>query len=479
MSKHRFYYWLFFGLPIIYFLSLPISTGDLAVWIAQGKYLLSHGDFLRHDIYSVLPTKDLIYPAGTCAVYALIYSLGGLVAVSLFHKFVLVVLSMIWRSRSLSKLKSPWSYSSVLIIFLSWFGSSMFWVDRPALIGMVPLLLSYLVLQKEDDLSARDILLLNTINIAWVNFHGSWILLAGMYVWRELFRTLFFHKRFKWQQFAAVLTFLVSSMANPFGYKVFTYIFETASISRERRIDEWAMPSLWGAYPAQAMAYFLLLALALFYCIFLFQKDRNQFKKVLASPFVLLLLLGLQSIRNTALAFFVLLPFACEFILQKGAREEAEEKKSFINLVFAGLVLFLGIAFLPMVKPHVQKFLPENKRAVYDSSAPFAFAQFLNETKDNGPVFNDWEYGSFLILAQKHPIFIDTRNIIYGKKDFLDYVKVATAEEGWERVLEKYKIKYILLNRKIRAHLIEKLNASSEWSGVVMNDETVLYQKKN
>lgn len=479
MDKQKFYYWLFYLLPILYFLSLPIATGDLAVWVAQGKYFFLHGNILRHDIYSVLSTSELVYPVGICVVYGLIYSFSGLLGVSLFHKLILILISFIWHRLSLSKLKSTWTYPSILIIFLTWFGCSMFWVERPALVAMVPLLLSFIILQKETELTFRDIALLVLISIFWVNIHGSWPLLIMMYGWRELVRAIILKKSNVWQQLVATFFLLLSILINPFGYKVFGYLFETAKLSRERHIDEWALPSLLGPYAAQSGAYFILLLVFLIYAFYILKKSPEQFTKMLTSPFIPLVLFGISNIRNTALPFFVLIPFACEFILSKGERDQNAERKSAFNLVIIVFLFFCIFLFLPMVKPYSESLLPESKRAVFDSSAPLLAVNFLNQTKDNDPIFNDWEYGSFLTLEQKHPIFIDTRNIIYGRVEFQEYLNVISAEKNIDLILQKYKIKYILLNRKIRNNLITKLNSSADWKSVLVDNETILYRKNN
>lgn len=479
MNKQKFYCWLFYLLPVVYFLSLPIATGDLAVWVAQGKHFLLHGEILRHDIYSVLSTRDLVYPVGTCVLYALIYSFSGLIGVSLFHKLVVLLISFFWHHFSLSKIKEPWSYPSLLVIFFAWFGCSMFWIDRPALLGMLPLILSFVILQKEEELTPHDVVALVLINIVWVNLHGSWPLLIMMYVWRELTRTIILKKSNIWQQLVATSSLLLSILINPFGYKVFAYLFETASLSRERHIDEWAAPSITGPYASQSAAYFLLLLLTLVFGVFLFKKSRSKFFKSLTSPYFPLVLFAFSNIRNTALPFFILIPFACEFILIKGKSEVGQERKSAFNVVFVSFVLFCGFLFLPMIKPYSRGFLPQNKREVFDSSAPFSVTEFLNNTKDSDPVFNDWEYGSFLILAQKHPIFIDTRNIIYDRSEFGEYSTVIVGNSGWDKILDKYKIRYVLLNRKLRTNLIEKLNSSLRWKSVVVDSETILFQRKN
>ncbi len=457
----------------MYFLSLPITTGDLSVWIAQGKYILLHGEILRHDIYSVLPTKPLIYPVGTCVLYALIYSFSGLIGVSLFHKLIILILSHLWLG-SLKKLQNPWAKPTLLVIFIAWFGSSMFWIERPALLGMVPLVLSFLILQKNEDLSWKEIIHLNLINIAWVNIHGTWPLLMVMYGWRG------FSKKIKWQHAVAILSLLLTSLINPFGYKIYQYVFETAAVSQFRHIDEWAKPNFFGPYASQSLIYFILVFLFFGLVLFLIkQKKIATFKSTITSPFLILLVLGFLNVRNTALAFYVLIPFATNFIWVNEKQVEVKEKKSTVNIVIVGFLLFCTFLFLPMIKPYSQDLLPENKRAVFDSSAPLLARDYLNQTKDSEPLFNDWEYGSFLILEQKHKIFIDTRNIIYGQNEFSEYLTVVEAKNGWENILVKYKIKYVLLNRKLRSKLIENLNATSIWKSVVVDNEIILFKKKD
>jgi hypothetical protein len=244
-----------------------------------------------------------------------------------------------------------------------------------------------------------------------------------------------------------------------------------------RKIDEWARHSFAGPYSQQTIIYFILFLNVIGFCFFLFRRDKQKLKEIIASPFTLLLLMGLQSVRNSALAFYVLIPFACEFLLKKGRRKEYREHHSTLNLILSLIIFAIGIAFLPTIKPSVSEFLPANKREVFSRSTPVIFAHFLNETADTSPVFNDWDYGSYLMLEQKHPIFIDTRNIIYSDESFKEFSDVCLAEANWSLILEKYKVKYVLLEKKQRTKLINQLLAAG-WKIVLMNDETVLFEKR-
>lgn len=468
LSKDKFYLWLFFLLPLIYFLSLPIATGDLAVWVAQGKYILSNHSILRNDIFSVLPTSALVYPVFTCILYAIIYSFGGLIGVSLFHKSILLLIQFLWSRSLIDKIRPDWKWQGLLLVAVTWFGSSMFWIERPALLGMLPLVMSYLILEKEGDLTKREWALLIAINIFWVNIHGSWILLPAMIVWSQF-------RKMNWQQVVAFGILILSSLINPFGYKVFTYIFETTSVSLERHIDEWAPPGIHSAYPSQTLIFYFL---ALCFVWLFLKCDVEKRKKILASPFTLLLIMGFGSIRNTALPFMVLIPFACKYFFHK-VPTDLTQKKSPLNVILVLFLCSLLVLFFPTLKPRFQSLLPESKKAVFDSSAPVAFADKLNSTEDSDPVFNDWDFGSYLILKQKHFIFIDTRNIIYGKNEFEEYKNVLNAEKNWEEILRKYRIRYLLLKKiETTARLLSEVERKKEWMKIMEDRSTVLFERK-
>jgi hypothetical protein len=213
--------------------------------------------------------------------------------------------------------------------------------------------------------------------------------------------------------------------------------------------------------------------------IYLLKSNREKAKSLLASPFTLLLLMGLPTIRNTALAFFVLIPFSSQFNLLVSEENYAQNLRQKLNVIIVAVVALVMVAFLPSIKPLIKQFLPANKESVFDNSAPFLLASYLNQTPDNDPVFNDLEYGSFLILLQKHPIFIDTRNIIYGNEHFAEYLKVTSAESSWPLILNKYKITYILLNKSLSKKLIEQVNDSLDWEFVKEDINAVLYRKRN
>ncbi len=484
LTRRRLYLFLFFALPFVYFMSVPISTSDLAIWALLGRYALEHGSLLRHDIFSFLPTTALVYPAGICLIYAAFYAIGGLLLVSFLHKLALLVLLALLYFSSLSRLASPWSRRNIVLVLLTWWGAASLVADRPAMIAMIPFLASFLILQKEHELSEADLAVLALINVFWVNIHGSWLLLTGMLAWRVIAR-YFFRPGCSRKEAVGAALILASSLLNPFGYRVFGYVLETARISKERDLAEWMTTDFRIYFPQGILFYSLVLAL-LYLCWRAWRSPlgREQVRRFLVSPYLPLFMLGASSIRNTVWPFLALLPMARQFGFLRedaplpGARGQVFEnpRKQLVNAWIMLGVTLAGLAFLPVLKPRVRWLLPPQKRSVFDGSAPYVIASYLLGAPA-GRVFSDWGLGGFLALEQKNPIFMDTRNIIFSSAQFADYRTIIEGGPGWAEALNSYRIRYLVLTEAEDAPLIRVLKNSRIW-GLVMHDSGALLYKR-
>jgi hypothetical protein len=466
---------------------MPNSVGDLAVWIAQGRYFLEHGELLRHDIFSVLPTGELIYPAGISILYGLLDRLGGLVAVSLLHKLCVLLFLFILYFSSLRRLAAPWKPRNLAIIGVSLYGSATLCIDRPAEIAILPFMASYLILDKNRPLRMIERFGLIGLTVLWVNIHGSWILLPAMYAWRSCLRPLLHSATLRTLR-AEILTgvgILLASLLNPFSYRIYPYTLQTVLISRQRGIDEWAITGF-GNYFPQGLLFFALVALVLTVIGWTVHHGRRNhyalYPSLFGSPFFFLLLLGFTAIRNTIWPFLALIPFSFRAGLL-GSKESTStgypgDPPRVMNGLIVGICVASTILMLPFLKPRIAPWLPLEKRPVFDASAPFEAAAILRSRPDVSPVFNDWNYGSYLAYDQSHPIFIDTRNTIYSDQDFQEYLNVVNADPGWEAVLDHYGIRYILLDRKLRSKLIGEIALRPAiWKSLWENANTVLYER--
>ncbi len=474
LTRRQLYTFLFFAIPLIYFISLPVATSDLAIWIAIGRESIARGSWLRYDSLSFLPTSELVYPAGLCFIYGFFYQLGGLLLVSFVHKLVLgAVLGMIYFS-SLARLREPWSKLNLALVLLVWCETVSFVVDRPAMVAMAPFLASFLILQKEEELSLCDLLKLVLINMIWVNIHGSWLLLTGMFFWRVAIKS--WMGRFSWREALGCALILTSSLCNPFGYHVFDYVLQTAMISRRRGLTEWSITELRTYFPQGLLFYFLFGTVLVITLRDWRLRAKAPGRRMLASPFVPLFFLGALSLRNTVWPFLALLPAAHSFGFLREETGQGRKEKTIFNGGIALCVIWVGVVFLPMVRPMFSHFLPREKRTIYDITAPWRVADFLRKAPA-GRIFSDWDLAGFLALEQRNPTFVDTLNIVFSDAQFADYCKIITAAPGWDEALKFYQIQYLVLMKEEDAPLFEAVSRSHAWAPVVEDPGVILFKR--
>ena len=479
MTRSHFYTCLFFLLPIFYYLSLPITVGDMAGWTAHGRYALSEMSLLTTDIYSVLPTKPMVYPVLLPLIYGVIDFLGGLELVSLFHKLVLFFILLAIYKNSLGKMKNVVSVKNILYILFFFSGIAFYFIDRPALVVFLYLVLSYVLIENEENYDFVFFLKLALLLVLWVNMHGSWPLLVIMLGWKFLFIT---RRNNYIKNIGILMSLCLLSFLNPFGYVVWPYIFETATISKLRKLDEWNITNLQDFYP-QGYIFYITVLIFIFVVLRKLFKEKNT--KILSSPIFILMIMGFVTIRNVGLYNFVLLPFLYKYSFLSDALPELPVTtflKKKLNLL---IVLVLGLLCLsqtPYFKaqsiPYFMNLVSAKKAEVFDNAAPLIFVKYIENTKNNAAILNDWEYGSYLLYRLPNKILIDTRNIIYYQSDFDEYLKIMSGVDYWPDYADKYKFGFIMLNKKIRENLINKIKASANWKLALENRDTILFERK-
>jgi hypothetical protein len=286
-------------------------------------------------------------------------------------------------------------------------------------------------------------------------------LLPMMLTWKIFFQFNHFKNPFR----SLVITFCIfaASLINPFGYKVFTYLIETARASRNRGLGEWLAPTLSTNFP-QGFLFWTLFAVSIY---FLWQQFRkHQFLRSVANPFFLILILGATSTRNVAIAFTFLLPAAGVLGLLKP--QPRNDSIVFQKNSWIAATLILSILLTPYFKPWQ-----------WDNSVSPGLAQTIREDGRNCAILNDFNLGSFLMLELPNPIYLDTRNIIYTDKEFLDYEKTLKGDvQVGDAFLAEGNACFVLVSTHSAAAFIERLSRDPAWQFKGTEGEYVLYAKK-
>ena len=83
-----------------------------------------------------------------------------------------------------------------------------------------------------------------------------------------------------------------------------------------------------------------------------------------------------------------------------------------------------------------------------DKIFPVAAVEFLKREKLSGNMFNNDEFGDYLIFSAwpQYKVFTDGRSDMYGEKHGSPYLKVAGLQPGWKEILNRYDISWIFLS---------------------------------
>ena len=112
-----------------------------------------------------------------------------------------------------------------------------------------------------------------------------------------------------------------------------------------------------------------------------------------------------------------------------------------------------------------------------DHFAPAAALDHAMKANVSGPVFNDYDFGGYLIFRGV-PTFIDGRMLPFGKEFALNYFHATALGEGDEldRLADRYKVTWTLLRPKSAAAL--HFDYSPEWRRIYADDVAVVHVRR-
>jgi hypothetical protein len=111
--------------------------------------------------------------------------------------------------------------------------------------------------------------------------------------------------------------------------------------------------------------------------------------------------------------------------------------------------------------------------------APFQAVEFVQKNRPTGNLLNDPQFGDMLILSlgEKSGVFIDTRFDLYGAAFCRDYFTMANSLNGYEKLLESYKINWIFFPQM--APIVGTLRNNAAWKTVYQDNAAVIMIKES
>jgi hypothetical protein len=314
------------------------------------------------------------------------------------------------------------------------------WGVRPQVISLFLVSLWLLLLERADK-NPKLLWWTVPLTLLWVNLHAGFALGLAVYAVFLLGALIEHAFRYRAPNPPWRLSFVVFGIdlllvpLNPSGLRLYSYPFETLrSAAMQTYIAEWASPNFHRAeyWP------FLLLVLAIFAALAYVQipvRSRDLLL-LLASFFA-----SLESIRM--IPFFVLIAIPMlSHRLRTWPLTHHRSARTRPQTVLNTTIILAMIAFAAI---HVTQVI-NRQPAVEAQEFPARAVAFLIAHPTNGRIFNDYDWGGYLIWKLPSiQVFIDGRADLYGKGLFDNFANAYQFKDGWQQILERWQVQTVIV----------------------------------
>jgi hypothetical protein len=360
--------------------------------------------------------------------------------------------------------------ASVLVAVLVIESSPMHWLGRPHIFTHIFLIIWYIVIDGYQSGKFRRLFVLPLTMLLWVNLHGGFVtglVLLGIYFLGNLVEAFFSREeereaaRGKARELGVAIFFcLLACLANPRGYHILLFPFDVVSNKYLMdHVQEFIAPNFHEPLVVKYLLFMLIGLLAL---------SRKRLSAIELLLVIVFLNMALFSIRHVPLFALIIAPIivrqaavvfgACKGRFANLMRNKGEGIASVdasargVTWLAAGVVLVVISAVLGKI--HFG-FDPKIK--------PVAAVEFLKREPIRGNMFNNDQIGGYIIYAAdgQYKVFFDGRSDMYGVARMKEYNSITGFEPGWEKILEKYRITWVIFDAK--SSLSRFLLAKEDW----------------
>lgn len=443
-----------------------LNDADTGYHIRAGDYIIQTHSIPHHDIFSFItpPIPWTAHEWLSEVIMSILHRWCGLTGVVLFFAF-LIALVYYLLYKALRSYDGNIFISITIVIFV-FASSQIHWLARPHIFSLLFMVVWCHVL---DEYQYRDInrfFLLPPLMLLWVNLHGGFIagfVLMGCYFVGNLVEYYLntppdrVVPGLKCRAiFKITFVCLLACLINPIGYRILLFPFNLVKNTYLMdHVTEFLSPNF---HEPLVFKYLLLATLALLGCS---RQKLNIIELILLLFFTNM---ALYSIRYVTLFAIVAAPIILrrsDELLGRASGVFVESFRVRSARIAAMDEVAKGWLWIPAGVALVVIFCAGGTiRYSFDEKLkPVAAVEFLKKERISGNMFDNDEFGDYIIYAAwpVYRVFFDGRSDMYGSERMKEYYRISNFEPGWEQVVEKYRIDWIIfdansaLSRYLRA----------------------------
>jgi hypothetical protein len=461
-----------------------LDDGDTGYHIRAGEYILDTLSIPHHDIFSYIspPLPWTAHEWLSEVIMALLHKVSGLTGVVIFFIFLIsLTYTLLYKFMRINKGNV---FVDLAIIILVMMSSQMHWLARPHMFSLLMTVLWYYVLDSFQNNRRNSLFLLPPFMLLWVNLHGGFasgfvllgIYVAGnvlIYVLQDDYRV---QSEKKIKQLGGIFfACLIAALINPYGFQIF--IFPVKLVFNKTIMDnvmEFLSPNFHTYMPFK---YLLLLLIGI---LSISRKKLNAIEVILVLAFTSMSLYSVRYILLFAIIVAPIMSRQAEGIIidaEKGRLLNGIIKNS--NKISSTEELSRGYLW-PVTAVIIVVVAASTGKIAFrfdEKKEPVAAVDFLKMVRLEGNMYNHDEFGDYLIYAAypEYRVFFDGRSDMYGAERLEEYKKVANFQAGWDKVIEKYEIRWIFFPSD--STLSNALNQREDWKLVYTDNVANIYLK--
>jgi hypothetical protein len=461
--------------------------GDLPRHILTGNLILQTRHVPTTDIFSFRTTGRPSFPHEWLSqvLFAVAYNWLGLDGIVLLAALILMLTWWIVYRRAARK---SGSFFSVLVLLALGVAASQIHVlPRPHIFTYLLTATWITLLENIAENKTRFWWLLPFVMLVWVNLHGMFvlgILILGMYLTGDFLdhpsKAWFASQKTKVLLLGGGLAF-VTTFFSPSGPGIWEAISSLGSNSYitskipEYQSANFHLPETWP---------FILLLL---FIVIGFARSTARTSWIDILLVIAFTGLALYTSRMIPLFAIVVTPIAAKVISGCVQSEYAQSKFSLTeenilktNATANGLVWLVVLPVLAAVLLGTgQTMDPMGQGNVFDKRFfPVEAVSWLETHPQQGHMFNEFDWGGYLLLRlwPDQQIFMDGHTHIYGEALTREYEQVITLSPGWEDILQKYDVNWVIMRRN--TPLVKALSTLDNWQTAYEDPTAVILVRR-
>ena len=476
-------------LYLLSFILHPITaiTQDLGRHLKVGEIILESGNVPKTNLltYTYPDFSFINHHWLSEVVFFATFQVGNF-GLLLFCKILLIFLSfglIFWLALKKSSLLTAGLFS---FIFLAVFQERT--ELRPEVLSFLFFAVYLFVLQNFSEKNKKWLWLLPIIQLLWVNSHIYFFVGPVLYLFFVIDQLI--KKRLKISKTIIFVGFLIimANFVNPNGLTGAFYplkVFENYGYQIVENKSPFFLEQYFGV-TSRAILFFKI-SLGLLIVGFIINLRKISYFNLLISIF--LSFMAIKAVRNFPLFALGTLPIVCqnyEELIKKLLKRIKTKKFDIYAALKIGLVIF----YLWQASIFISNSWCRNNNSNKCFSwgiidGPQKAGDFIVDNKISGPMFNNFDVGSFLeYRVWPKKAFVDGRPEAFPHSFFSEvYIPMQERPEVWNEISLKLEFNYIFFSHTDQTPwaqvFLKNISQNKEWVMVYLNDWVVIYLNNN